>query len=98
MVDFDFYKIAEPILRTNWYEQKKIFNLRKKSNVFITSLYSPMWLFKERFPNAGRCALFHYWSAYGDRRVKHSLHWERGSANRINAVGSEKSKVFGEKW
>ena len=86
-----------PVLNTAWNEQKRIVDLNDKCYVFITSLYSSPWRQRDRFPNADRSTIFHYWSKYGEKRIKRSCHWTRDNNSRWPS-GAFESKVFNESY
>jgi hypothetical protein len=85
-----------PFLKTEWNQQKRVVDLSGKSYVFITSLYKTPWRQIERFPNANKSTIKYYSHKYGERRIKNSLHWVKGTNTRWG-TGVGKSKIFGEK-
>jgi hypothetical protein len=98
--DFSSYGFSTnnpPPLMTSWHEEKRVVDLSGNSYVFITSLNKTPWRQRERFPNANKCTIKIYSHKYGERRIKNSLHWMKGTNTRWG-TGVVESKIFGEKW
>lgn len=98
-IPFEFYGHSSgtvPDLKVAWNEQKRIVDLNHDNFVFLTSLTDNPWQNRERFPNANKCTLFYYWSKYGDRRIKNSLHWT--AENSRWPRGAIKSRIFGQTY
>ena len=98
--DFSLYGYTTnnpPPLHTSWREEKRLVDLSGVSFVFITSLYKTPWRQRERFPNANKSTIKYYSHKYGEKRVKSSMHWMKGTNTRWG-TGVGKSRIFGEKW